>query len=118
VREAVADAALGDDEERRHLVDPEALGEVWMLVHVHRVEDERSVIPAPLEYLGDEPFDAAAASAHLGVEEDESRARRRALRYGYGSLGHSPPSVEFAYYGGGVPSGPPVIDRVPILRRC
>jgi hypothetical protein len=91
MREAVTDAPVGDDEERRNLVDPEALGQVRMLVHIDRLEHERCVVVASLEHLGDEALDATAAPAHPGVEENETRPCRRALRYGFGSLCHISP---------------------------
>jgi hypothetical protein len=51
--EACLDPAVGDDEERRHFLDPEALGEFGLLVDIHRVEDEGAVVVAALEHLGE-----------------------------------------------------------------
>ena len=80
MRESAVDVAVGDDEERRNLVDPEALDQVRMLVHIDRVEHERRVVLASLEHLGDEALDATAAAADPGVEEDEPGSRRNSLR--------------------------------------
>jgi hypothetical protein len=88
VREAAANAPVGDDEERWNLVDPEALDQVRPLVHIDRVEQESSVVLAPLEHLGDEALDTTGASAHPGVEENETRPGRRAQRDDFGSLCH------------------------------
>jgi hypothetical protein len=79
VREPALDATFGHDEQRRRLLDTESLDEVGTLVDIDLVEDERSVVLATLEYLGDEAFNPAATSAHLGVEEHQLRASLRYL---------------------------------------
>src|SRR5581483_630484 len=90
VREPALDAAVGDDEQRRHLVDAEALDEVGALVDVDLVEDEGAVVLPPLEDLRDEALDAPAPSGELRVEEHEPWSRRSALPNGCGKLGHTP----------------------------
>jgi hypothetical protein len=59
VLEACLDASLGDDEERRHLVDAKPLGEVGSLFNVDRVEEEGAVVLAVLEYLREVALHAA-----------------------------------------------------------
>ena len=64
------------------------MSSISRLVHIDRLEHERFVVLASLEHLGDEGLDATAAPAHPGVEENETRAGRRALRHDFGSLCH------------------------------
>src|SRR5581483_1748448 len=91
VLEATLHAPVGDDEQRRYLLDAEALDEIGSLVDVDLVEDEGAVVLAPLEDLRDEALDAPAPSAELRVEEDEPRPSGCALLDGYSSLGQFDP---------------------------
>jgi hypothetical protein len=50
----------------------EPLDEVGSLLLVDSVELERAVVAPALEYLGEEPFDAAARARDRRVEEDQS----------------------------------------------
>src|SRR5436305_13179027 len=69
--------AVLDDADGRHLLDPELLREVRPLIDRDADEVERLVVAPPLQHLGDEALDAAAAPGQRRVEEDEARSLRR-----------------------------------------
>ncbi len=63
-----------DDEQGRHLVNEEPLGEIRPPVDRHLDELERVVIAAALEHLREVPLGSATASGHGRVEQEQARA--------------------------------------------
>ena len=66
-----------DDDERRHLGDPEALDEIGPVLLGDTEDPEGPVVSAPLQDLGQKALDAAALTGQARVEEDQPRLLAR-----------------------------------------
>jgi hypothetical protein len=86
------DPAALHDHQRRHLFDPEVLGEVGSLLHVDPHERKGVVVLPPLQSLREEPLCATTATGRRRVEEDEFRSARAAVLRGLPLPGGGAPS--------------------------
>lgn len=68
------DAPPVDDEQRRHLVHEEPLGEIGPPVDGNLDELERVVVAAALQHLREVPLGPPASSGDGRIEEDQARA--------------------------------------------
>ena len=74
---ASANAALLDDDDRRHLLDREASREVRPPLGVDVVDEERRVVSPLLEDLSKEAFDASGEPGCLRTEHQQGRTAHR-----------------------------------------
>src|SRR5215210_6419474 len=76
------DRLVLDDHERWDCLDVEAVEQVGMLLLRDVMQNERVVVLTPLQHLGDEAFDSAAAPRHRRMEEHQAWAPRTRPRVG------------------------------------
>src|SRR5438552_9805961 len=61
-----------DDAQRRQLLDPEPVDQIWTVLGGDAVKRERVVVVAALQHLSEEPLHPAAASRRRRKEEEET----------------------------------------------
>ena len=71
--QAPRDTPPVDDDEGRHRLDLEVLEQIRALFLGDMDDVERAVVPAPLQYLGEKPFDAPTMAGQRRVKEDQAR---------------------------------------------
>jgi hypothetical protein len=91
--QARSDLPSLDDDERRQLVDGEALDEIRPFFARDAVQPERAVVPAALQDLSEEALDSPALAGEGGVEEDEPRLAVRGATRRDDRVYDAPPST-------------------------
>src|SRR5947208_9344598 len=74
-REATLNLLAVDDDQGRHLVDPESCGELGLFLDLDAVQAKGVVVTAALEHLREIALDPARLPRAAGVEEHETRAQ-------------------------------------------